>query len=84
MFYFGAAIPKVMRGIQIAALTAIVNESPAFMADFLPGDILIRFNNIEITNNTLLHERISENKGRHVVIDLIRDGELLSKGVKLN
>lgn len=67
-----------------AVLTVIVNESPAFMADFLPGDILIRLNDTEITNLATLLARISENKGRRIVIDLIRDGELLRKDVTLN
>lgn len=67
-----------------AVLTVIVDESPAFMADFLPGDILIRFNNIEIINSASLIDKISENKGQHVVIDLIRNAEFLSKGVTLN
>jgi len=75
---------KLIGSNKGAVLIVIVNDSPAFMADFLPGDILIRLNGTEITNFASLLARVTENKGRHVVIDLIRDGEPLSKEVTLN
>ena len=67
-----------------AVLSIIVDESPAFMADFLPGDILVRLDDSEIINYASLLELVAENKGRRVSIELIREGVRLSKELTLN
>ena len=75
---------KLIGSNKGAVLTIIVNESPAFMADFLPGDIIVRLNGTAVINSASLLEIIAQNEGQQVVIDLIRDGERLSKEVTFN
>jgi len=62
----------------------VVRNSPAFDADMLNGDIIRRFNNIEITNASHFTSLIAENKGQQIELEIFRDGKTIVKQIQLN
>lgn len=67
-----------------ALLTIIVNGSPAFNADFFPGDIIRKVNNAEVVDIESFSQLIRRHKGQSVTIELVRDNETIGKQVQLN
>lgn len=65
-------------------ITAVVNNSPAFMADILANDVIKQIGDFEIINFDSCPKAIQKYKGKSVKIILWREGELISKEVKLN
>ena len=65
-------------------LLVVVKGTPAFNADFFRGDIIKRFAGIEITGSEVFSEAIGSNLGKEVEVEIIRDGETLTKKVTLN
>ena len=62
----------------------VVDESPAFKADLLPGDILNSIDGIQILNSNQFSKLISERKGNEITVQLLRDGRNINAPVKLN
>jgi hypothetical protein len=66
-----------------AVLTLIVNDTPAFRADFLPGDIVVAVNDVPIYSGAELGRQINANAGKTVNVSIVRDEQRLSKSVTL-
>ena len=62
----------------------ILKQSPAFRADIVNGDILIKINNTEIYDQSTLESTLKTNAEKKVSILLIRDGKEIVKEVVLN
>ena len=65
-------------------ISLVVDESPAFKADLLPGDILNSIDGIQILNSNQFSKLISERKGNEITVQLLRDGRNINAPVKLN
>jgi hypothetical protein len=63
---------------------SVINDSPAYHADIISGDIVKKFNGVVITNRDSLYNAIESNNGKIAKIDLIRNGRHLEKLIKLN
>lgn len=84
--YVEELTPETRRAIgsnKGAFVTTVVNDSPAFMADIFPGDIVRRFNGEEVINQQDLINRISTSAGTTIELVLLRDGDEITKMVAL-
>ena len=64
-------------------ITTVINDSPAFMADFFPGDIVKSLNGRDVVNQQDFTTRIGAVAGQKVEIQLLRDDGLITKTVQL-
>jgi len=62
----------------------VVNESPAFNADILPGDILLKLDNQTISDYQIINSELHQYSGQQVTFTVWRNGKTLKKTVKLN
>ena len=69
---------------QGAVVLTVVDGTPAFMADILPGDVVRTINGEPIYNSGRLTEVIAGLKGQNVRIALLRNGQPIQKQVQLN
>ena len=65
-------------------ITAVVKQSPAYLADILNSNILVKIDNTEVYDKSSFESAIRRNDGKKVSVLLIRDGKEISKEVKLN
>lgn len=65
-------------------IIAVVKDSPAFNADLLNGDVIRKFNNIEVTNISHFANLIAENKGQQIELEIFRNGKTIVKQIQLN
>jgi hypothetical protein len=66
-----------------AYVITVVDNTPAYNSDILPGDVIVGANGQVPNGEAGLTELLSENRGRTVGITLIRAGKTLSKQVSL-
>jgi len=66
-----------------AVLRLIVNDTPAFRADFLPGDIVVAVNDAPTYNSAELHRQLEANAGKTITLTIVRDEQRISKSVTL-
>jgi membrane-associated protease RseP (regulator of RpoE activity) len=66
------------RGLQILALR---KGSPAYEADILPGDLLLKLGDKDVDDIQVYHAAIAGAAGRTVDVEIFRDGKRLSKQV---
>ncbi len=66
-----------------AVLGIIVNDTPAFRADFLTGDIVVSVDDAPVYNSAELTHLLEAKSGKTVNIAIVRDGQRLSKTVAL-
>lgn len=62
----------------------VVNDSPAFSADLLPGDMITAIDSQAIENANALGLLLDANRGRKVVLTVTRSGRTLELPVQLN
>ena len=67
-----------------AIVTLVVNDTPAFKADILVGDIIESLDDDAIAGANSLNELIGKHRGTAVAIHIDRDGTKLIKSVTLN
>ncbi|MFP5498637.1 MAG: PDZ domain-containing protein [Gammaproteobacteria bacterium] len=65
-------------------VTTIIDDSPAYNADILVGDILENMDGEKITNATHLSSMLEEKSGKTVQITYTRNGKAITKAIKLN
>ena len=65
-------------------ITLIVDDSPAFKADLLPGDIVISINETPISSMSQLSKSILERSGNLITLGIIRNGRSINLPVQLN
>jgi membrane-associated protease RseP (regulator of RpoE activity) len=69
---------------QGAAVLTVVDGTPAFHADILPGDIIVSIDGSRVSNAEGFSTLIREHKGREVGIELRRGDRNIQKRVQLN
>lgn len=69
---------------QGVVVLTIVDDTPAFRADILPGDIILAMDGTRVPNQENFVRMLSERKGKLVSISLSRRGQSLEKAVQLN
>jgi membrane-associated protease RseP (regulator of RpoE activity) len=70
---------KPIRGVVV---TSIVNNSPAFNADILPGDIVTAIDGAPVAGANAIQET-TDRPGQTIVVALVRNGSSLTKSVAL-
>jgi hypothetical protein len=61
----------------------VVEGSPAFRADILPGDVVLAIENDQVQSPENFIQIISKYEGQNVVFHLDRDGKLLDKQIEI-
>ena len=69
------------KGLQIIA---VVKNTPAFFADILRGDILRSIGERDTYDFDTFQDAIRESQGKSVKVVIYRNGQELTKDVKLN
>lgn len=67
-----------------AVARLIVDNTPAFDADILVGDIFVSIDGIAISNQQALGAMLAERRGKKVRISIVRNGTPMEKTVTLN
>lgn len=67
-----------------AAVIAVINQSPAFSAGILRGDILRKLNNSEIIDDISFAKSVLTYAGQKVTLEILRNGVSISKQVQLD
>jgi hypothetical protein len=65
-------------------INLVVDESPAFKADILPGDIATSPDGISILNASQFSKLISERRGNRIMLGFLRDGRSMNLPIQLN
>jgi hypothetical protein len=66
------------------AVSLVVDNTPAFHADILTGDIITEIDGTTISNPQFFSEYISLKSGKKVSINIIRSGKSLKKTIQLD
>ena len=64
-------------------VTAVTNGSPAFMADILPGDILLELNGHALWDADSAKAALDSAKGKTSDVQTFRDGQMITKQVSI-
>lgn len=75
---------KSLQTNQGTVVYCIVDDSPAFKADLLPGDIITAMAGVKVQNTKTYLQMIYEHKGKETSVTLIRDGKKIDKTVQIN
>lgn len=67
-----------------AVVRVVVDETPAFNADLLVGDIIVAVDGLNISGAKMFNELLRDRSGKTVTIDLIRREQRIEKTVQLN
>jgi len=62
----------------------VVKGSPAFDNDLLAGDIIRKFNDIEVVDKFHFQNIIKENRGQQIKLEIFRNGKTITKQIQLN
>lgn len=65
-------------------VNTVVNGTPAFRSDILPGDIIETIDGKKVYDTKTASDLLSQSKGKTVKITIYRKGHLITKSVKLN
>ena len=66
-----------------AYVRTVIDNTPAYNADVLPGDVIVALNGQTLTGQAALSELINSNRGQAVDLTIIRGGRNLSKRVSI-
>lgn len=66
-----------------AVVTAVINDSPAFNADILIGDIITGINGQAVTSNHEFRSVLDANAGHTITLSVLREQKHLEKSVQL-
>jgi len=66
------------------AVHVVVENSPAFLADILPGDIVLAVNGTPVLGQDAMAGTLKANAGQRVTLSLYRRGQRIDKDVRLN
>lgn len=65
-------------------IAAVIQDTPAFLADVLPGDYLVSINGDSISSGDGLTAALNKYEGQDVELHLRRNGQPLTKKVHIN
>lgn len=74
---------KVLQSNAGVYITSVVQGTPAFKADILPGDIFVAMNGEPIYGSEAAAQLVNKNKGLKTEISLSRNGVIIKKVVTL-
>ena len=90
-FRFGASISELnnaqrqlIESNKGVAVELVVDNTPAFNADVLPGDIILSINNKIVLNSEWFLDRINESGGQEIKLQIYRNGKKVDKLITLN
>jgi membrane-associated protease RseP (regulator of RpoE activity) len=66
-----------------ALVNTVVDNSPAYNSDILPGDVIVAFNGQTPSGASGLMDLINANRGRTVEVTIVRAGKVVSKHVSI-
>jgi len=66
-----------------AYVSTVINDSPAYNADILPGDVILRINGQTINGQAGLTESFKAVRGQTVEVTVVRQGQTLAKRVSV-
>ena len=69
---------------QGVVVRTIVDDTPAFRADILPGDIITAINGVTVSHERGFGQMNAALKGQRITVMLIRRGQQMEKSVQLN
>jgi hypothetical protein len=69
---------------QGVVVRTIVDDTPAFMADILPGDVIAALDGFAVPNSAGFGRMTAERKGKKATITIIRRGQRIEKSIQLN
>lgn len=69
---------------QGVVVLTIVDDTPAFRADILPGDVIAAIDGVTVPNQAGFGSMTTERKGKLTKITLIRRGQRIEKSVQFN
>lgn len=69
---------------QGVVVTLIANQTPAFYADILPGDVFLSMNGGRVSTSETYGSLLEKFAGKNVELVILRNGERLTKSVHLN
>lgn len=67
-----------------AIIKMVINDSPAFRANLLPGDVLIKIDDTSIDSSEDFTQKVPTFAGKECVLTVLRDGKETKLPVKLN
>ena len=74
---------KLIQSNKGVVVTLVVNESPAYNADIIPGDIITKVGMINLTNYDSFNHAIRYYSGESAVFNINRGGKSLSKTINV-
>ncbi len=72
---------KIQKGILVFA---VVKNSPAFRADIVKGDIILKIGDVELYDKKSFNEAISKYSGQTTIVEMQRDGKALKKEIQFD
>ncbi|WP_341783417.1 PDZ domain-containing protein [Pseudomonas putida] len=89
-FRFGAflrdlndAERQTLQTNQGVTVLTIVDDTPAYQADILPGDVLTMIDGEKISNTEAFNRMNTARKGKQILLSVIRQGQRIEKTVQL-
>lgn len=70
---------QLLQTNQGVVVVTIVNDSPAYRADVLPGDMIIAMDGEKVPNHEAFTRMANERKGRMINLSLVRQGRAIEK-----
>ena len=67
-----------------AVVQVVVDETPAFNADLLVGDVIVMVDDVGVSGAKMFNEFLRERTGKMISLGLIRRGQRIEKSVQLN
>lgn len=62
----------------------VVDNTPAFEADILVGDVITQIDGVSVSNVKAFNELVSERRGKLLLISMLRNGQRIEKSVRVN
>lgn len=69
---------------QGVVVLTTVDDTPAFRADILPGDVIIALDGTKVPNQENFVKMTEERRGKLVTVSLVRNAQQLEKSVQFN
>lgn len=73
---------QLLQTNQGVVVMTIVNDSPAYKADILPGDMITAMDGERVTNHEGFTRMAAERKGRMIIFSLVRQGRVIEKSLQ--
>lgn len=65
-----------------AVIDIVINDSPAFNADLLVGDVIVSVDGVMVSNTKAFYDLLKERSGKSVSLVLLRQGKQIEKQVQ--